>query len=80
MHTLQSVPPKQIIKQKQMLQVRSACTDLTNHWKRTNSAFHDHVRHFMNIFSPLLLSIIYYLLAPSDIYYLMQSVQVEQVR
>ena len=24
--------------------MRSACTDLTNHWKRTNSAFRDHVR------------------------------------
>ena len=27
-----------------VFQVRSACTDLTNHWKRTNSAFRDHVR------------------------------------
>ena len=59
-----------------MLQVRSACTDLTNHWKRTNSAFRDHVRPlkiFDFVFSGLLSSLSHQII-------LIILMQVEQVR
>ena len=58
LHTLLSLRPAGFAETREWSQqlradvetlVRTACTDLTRHWKKTNTEFKDHVSNMMDV-------------------------------